>query len=111
MAADVSYPDVVRYVLSHCLMMTTRIIPVSPQQRRGKHHQRQKRVMTVPEWTPILMCHLEVVALFACLSTSYKLISSNRTSHPLAYDIPQTTCNFSVFNQHASLIASEDNNC
>jgi hypothetical protein len=49
MAADVSYPDVVRYVRPHLRMMTTRIIPVSPQQRHGKHHQRQKRMMTVLE--------------------------------------------------------------
>jgi hypothetical protein len=80
MAADVPYPGFVRYVHSHLRMMTIRIIPVSPQQLRGKHHQREQRVMTMLEWTPILMCHLEV-ALFACLSTSYKLIPSNRPSH------------------------------
>ena len=49
MATDVSYPDVVRYVRSHLCMGTTRIIPVSPQQRRGKHHQLQNRAMTVLE--------------------------------------------------------------
>jgi hypothetical protein len=48
-AADVSYPDDVRYVRSHFRLMTTHIIPVSPQQLRGKHHQRQKRMMTVLE--------------------------------------------------------------
>jgi hypothetical protein len=91
MATDVPDAGFVRYVRSHLRMMTTRITLVWPQQLRGKHHQRQQRVMTVLEWTPILLCHLEV-ALFACLSTSYKLIPSNRPSHLLAYDTPPATC-------------------
>lgn len=41
MAPDVPYTGFVRYVHSHLRVMTTRIIPVSPQQLHGKHHQRQ----------------------------------------------------------------------
>jgi hypothetical protein len=75
MAADVSYPDVVRYgCFSHpFLCMTTRIIPrVTAAAAREASSVAATGDDGAGVDALILMCHLEVVALFACLSTSYK---------------------------------------